>query len=379
MNLRWLTAHRRPAASAVAVAGALAALAVVPISSSADPGLGQLSSELGQQQARQQQLASNLSGLSQVIGSLSGQIALVQSREAAVQGELALDRVRLATDQAALAREEQLLVQLRARLARGRMLLARQLVSNYESDTPDLVTVLLESNGFKDLLDRITFLHDAEQQQQAIITFTRTAKAKAIIAARRLAVMEESDRRTAQDAAVRAQALAGMNSLLRAKQSALVQAQAVQHAALVASQARSGQIQAQIAQVEAQQAAQQAAQERAAQQQAAQQAAQQQSAQQQSAPASSGGPVSAPVAGSGGWVIPSSIVQCESGGQNLPPNSAGASGYYQILPSTWKQYGGTGSSAVGASRAQQNQVASRIWAGGSGASNWVCAGMVGIH
>jgi septal ring factor EnvC (AmiA/AmiB activator) len=352
----------------------------VPISSSADPGLGQLSSELGQQQARQQQLESNLSGLSEVIGSLSGQIALVQSREAAVQGELSQDRVRLATDQTALAREEQLLAQLRARLARGRMLLARQLVSNYESDSPDLVTVLLESNGFKDLLDRITFLRDAEQQQQTIITFTRRAKANATAAARRLAVMEASDRRTAQDAALRAQALAGMNALLSAKQSQLVQAQAVQHAALVASQARSGQIQAQISQIEAQQAAQQAAQERAAQQQAAQQQlARQQAAQPQSAPPSSGGPVSAPVAGSGGFVIPSSIVQCESGGQNLPPNSAGASGYYQILPSTWKQYGGTGSSAYGASRAQQNQVATRIWSGGSGASNWVCAGMVGIH
>ena len=83
--------------------------------------------------------------------------------------------------------------------------------------------------------------------------------------------------------------------------------------------------------------------------------------------------------GSGSWVIPPSVVQCESGGQNLPPNSAGASGYYQIMPATWKEFGGSGSSAYGASRAEQNLVASRIWAGGSGASNWVCAGMVGIH
>jgi hypothetical protein len=78
-------------------------------------------------------------------------------------------------------------------------------------------------------------------------------------------------------------------------------------------------------------------------------------------------------------VIPSAIVACESGGQNLPPNSAGASGYYQILPSTWKQFGGAGPAAYLASRAEQNAVASRIWGGGSGVSNWVCAGIVGIH
>lgn len=350
MNHRWRTFPRRSALAIVSVAGALAALALVPMASSAEPDLGRLNSELGQQQARSQQLESSLSGLSSMIGSLSGQIALVESREAAVQAELAHDRIRLAADQAALVREQRLLARLRARLALGRMLLARQLVSNYESDSPDLMSVLLESSGFKDLLERITFLHDAEHQQQAIITFTRVARAKATVTARRLATIEAAARRVAEEAAVRVRALAGMNSLLHAKQSALEQARSVQRAALAASRARSGKLQAKISQIEA----------------------------EQSSLASSGS-VSAPAGGSGGWVIPSSIVQCESGGQDLPPNSAGASGYYQIIPSTWKLYGGTGPSAYVASRAEQSLVASRIWAGGSGASNWVCAGMVGIH
>ena len=37
----------------------------------------------------------------------------------------------------------------------------------------------------------------------------------------------------------------------------------------------------------------------------------------------------------GPWAIPWPIVECESGGQNLPPNYASASGYYQMLDSTW--------------------------------------------
>jgi multidrug efflux pump subunit AcrA (membrane-fusion protein) len=78
----------------------------------------------------------------------------------------------------------------------------------------------------------------------------------------------------------------------------------------------------------------------------------------------------------GPWAIPWPIVQCESGGQNLPPNFAGASGYYQILPSTWKLFAGTGPAAWKASKAEQDRVASRIWAGGSGAHNWVCAALV---
>jgi septal ring factor EnvC (AmiA/AmiB activator) len=355
MTFRWRAIPRRSAAAAIAVVGALGGLAALPIASSADPSLGQLNSQLGQQQARQQHLQSSLAGLSRLINGLSGQIALVQNREAAVQAALAQDRATLASAQAALDREEQLLARLRARLARARLLLSRQLVSSYESDNPDLVGVVLESHGFSDLLERITYLRDAEHQQQAIIAVTRADRAQADAAANRLTKLEATDRRITAQTAVRAQALAGMNSLLRSKQSTLSNAQAVQQSALSASRSRGSQLQAQISRIEAQQAAQQAA--------------------AQSASASSG-PALGP---SGGWAIPYAIVLCESGGQNMPPNSAGASGYYQIMPATWRLFGGAGPAAYLASKSEQDAIASRIWNGGAGASNWVCAGMVGIH
>lgn len=79
----------------------------------------------------------------------------------------------------------------------------------------------------------------------------------------------------------------------------------------------------------------------------------------------------------GEWAIPAAIVMCESRGENLSPNGAGASGYYQIIPSTWSAYGGAGSDAYLAAKPEQDMVASRIWDGGRGASQWVCAGIVG--
>lgn len=78
----------------------------------------------------------------------------------------------------------------------------------------------------------------------------------------------------------------------------------------------------------------------------------------------------------GQWTIPAPIVMCESRGQNLPPNSATASGYYQIIDSTWRSYGGSTQEAYLAPKPQQDQVAARIWAGGSGASQWDCARLV---
>src|SRR5690606_33952728 len=76
-----------------------------------------------------------------------------------------------------------------------------------------------------------------------------------------------------------------------------------------------------------------------------------------------GGGSAAPGSAKGGWAIPWAIVQCESGGQNFPPNSAGASGYYQFMPETWRGLGGSTKHAYQASRAEQDRLAARLWNG----------------
>jgi septal ring factor EnvC (AmiA/AmiB activator) len=337
-------------------------------SQAASPSLGQLNSELGQQQARQRSLSASVGSLTGVITTLDGQIALIQGREAAVRDELANDRAALARAQTALLRERDRLAVLRARLALSRKILSRQLVSSYENDKPDLVSVVLEARGFNDLLEQLDFLRRAEQQQQSIITITRDAKARADAAARRLATLQASDRRITAETYLHARALAGMNELLQGRESALSGARAAQQAALQASVVRGGQLKSQIGRILAQQAA-------AARRAAAAAAAAQQAANASPAPVA----LSPSLGPTGGWAIPYAIVLCESGGQNLTPNSAGASGYYQIIPSTWKLFGGSGPAAYLASKAEQDAVATRIWNGGAGASNWVCAGIVGIH
>ncbi len=359
--------HARVAAIGAAVAAILAVAALVPMSSAAQPSLGQLSSALSQQQARAAGLSSSIGHLSGLIGSLGSQVAFVEQREAAVRVDLAQDRLALERVSASLLSERRLLRILVARLVRARQLLASQLVSSYESDNPDLVSIVLESRGFSDLLDKIQYLRSAESEQNELIAATRSDKQQADGAAQRLAVLEQTDVGVTSAAATRVQALAGMNALLQSREVALQDARAAQAVALTAAQARGQALQAQIGQVEAQQAAA----ERAAA-----------SSPTLAAPVSSGSgtPVPSGASGvSGGWVIPSSVVACESGGQNLTPNGAGASGYYQIIPGTWKQYGGSGSAAYLAPKSEQDAIASRIWGGGAGAGAWTCATMLGVH
>jgi septal ring factor EnvC (AmiA/AmiB activator) len=344
-----------------------AAVILVPAPSSADPSLGSLNSQLGHEQSRQHQLSSSIGGLSRTIASLDGQIALVRSREAAVRADLTRDRAALARIRVLLVREQRLLTLLRTRLTRAKLLLARQLVSSYEGDRPDLVGVVLEAQGFNDLLNKIAFLRRAEGEQQSLIKLTEAAKAAADNAERRLAKLEAIDLQKTTAAATRARALAGMNALLQTKQNALARAREAQRLALAASQARGSRLRGAIARLQAKQAA--------AQRAAAAAAAAASATPTPSATPTANGPTYGP---SGGWAIPYAIVLCESGGQNLSPNSAGASGYYQIMPATWKLFGGTGPAAYLASKSEQDAVASRIWNGGAGAHNWVCAGIVGI-
>jgi septal ring factor EnvC (AmiA/AmiB activator) len=340
-----------------------AAVILVPAPSSADPSLGQLNQQLNHEQTRQRGLSSSIGSLSRTISSLDGQIRLVRSREVEVRADLARDRSALARIRVLLGREQRLVALLRARLTRAKMLLARQLVSQYEGDRPDLVGVVLEAQGFNDLLNKLAFLRRAEGQQQSLIKLTEVSKAQADAAERRLAKLEAIDLQQTNAAATRARALAGMNALLQTKQNALARARQAQRLALAASQARGGRLRGAIARLQAQQAA----------------AARAAAAAAAPTPTSGSPTPSGPTYGpSGGWAIPYPIVLCESGGQNLSPNSAGASGYYQIMPATWKLFGGTGPAAYLASKSEQDAVASRIWAGGSGAHNWVCAGIVGI-
>jgi septal ring factor EnvC (AmiA/AmiB activator) len=356
---------RAPLLAAGLAAGLTLALlaAIDPTPGTAAPSVGKLRSQLGAQQSHQQQLSSSIGSLNQLIAKLDSQISLVEGREQTVADELSSDRAKLEAIHGELIDERALLVKLRAKLAAGRALLAKQLLSGYEANQPTLVSIVLSAGGFQDLLNQLNFLGRAEHEQKALIATTTNAQQRATHAARRLAGLQSTDRRITHAAVIEQRALAGMNALLSSKQAALSKARAAQSAALAASHARSEALRHQISKVKAQQAAAEAAAAKASAQDAA-----------DTEPA----PPTDPALGStGGWAIPYAIVLCESGGQNDPPNSAGASGYYQIIPSTWQEYGGTGPAAYLTSKAEQSAVATRIW-DGAGPGAWDCASIVGI-
>jgi peptidoglycan DL-endopeptidase CwlO len=182
----------------------LALWGLLPVASSGSPGsiqrkIERKQAQIGAQRGREQVLTQDISRYTHQIDALQGDITRLQARQSRLQASLDAKRAELARVQARLRQERLHLARLRARLAEARVALANRLVQIYKADKPDVVTVVLESDGFADLLERTEFMQRVSAQDARIIAAVRAAKARATATAHRLAALE---RRQAHVAAV---------------------------------------------------------------------------------------------------------------------------------------------------------------------------------
>ena len=103
---------------------------------------------------RERVLTSTIETYSRRINLLQGDITTLQERQYKIEADLAAKRAELSRIQQDLRKERARLTRLRARLAESRAALSARLVHLFKADEPDMVTVVLESNGFEDLLQR---------------------------------------------------------------------------------------------------------------------------------------------------------------------------------------------------------------------------------
>jgi len=173
----------------------LALWVTLPLVSSADPQ-GRISSIQGKIQSKQGKLdkvngkarvlTSDISALTARIDALQGTISTLQGREDAIQSDLDAKRRELSRTQTQLRAVRARLVRLRARFAHARTVLAQRLVEIYKADEPDVISVVLDSHGFADLLENGAYLRRIGEQDREIITAVRDAKEAMAGAARRL-------------------------------------------------------------------------------------------------------------------------------------------------------------------------------------------------
>jgi len=337
--------RRHALQSLLPLSGLLALVLALSLAPEAHPSVGSLQQGIAADQAHEQSLSAAAGNVTALIDRVGAQLSILSGRVSAIEDQLAAERTRLSELAADVTAERGLAARLRARYAVDQARLSRWLVSDYEHGRPDLITVVLNAGGFSELLERLDFLRRLSDEEGQITTQTRNARVVAVASIARLRRLGIAQAQAAKATAAETAALQSIQSALSAREAVLAQARAVDLAQLSRTRGDRAQLQSRL----------------------------------RSELAALAAPPTTSTAPSGtSFVIPWSIVQCESGGQNLPPNSAGASGYYQIIPSTWKGDGGTTAQAYQAPKSEQDTVAARIWDGGAGARNWVCAGIVGI-
>ncbi len=116
------------------------------------------------EQAQQKEgvLTSQISTESRQLATLTSEVNALKSHEARVVAKLEAKQRELRTEQQKLDRTK-------TRLERSIAILEMRLVDMYKSGEPDLVTVVLNSNGFDDLVARADYLKEIKSQDDRIV------------------------------------------------------------------------------------------------------------------------------------------------------------------------------------------------------------------
>ncbi len=231
------------------------------------------------------------------------------------------------------------LLRSRQRLVRARQLLADRLVAIYTSGTPDLSELFLAASDFGELASTAEYLLAIQQSDQQLASRVDELRAELSGETSRLSTARQQvDAHNAELAAARD----GFAAARSAAESSARELAAVSQSRQTKIESLKSDINSWQKKIEKAEAAPPAAAAAEVEQML-------------------GGPYS----------IPTYIVMCESGGNYSALNpSSGAGGAYQIIPSTWEAYGGSGLPHE-ASKAEQDRIAALIYAD-SGTAPWVC-------
>jgi peptidoglycan DL-endopeptidase CwlO len=225
---------------------ALAAFLLLPM-----PGLSEtLSSRISKQRTKvaaklhtEGVLTSTISAFNNRITGLQGQIRSLQDRQNRIQTSLDRKRAELAQIQNRLQVARDRLARLRARLDLAMKQLAARLVDEYESDQPDMVTVILESHGFDDLLTKADFMERISRQDQQVVGTVKVLKAQAAKQAAELASLEQQAQNAANTILAQRNAVAASKGQLVTSRNALQSARNGRRAVL--ARVRSSRVHAQ--------------------------------------------------------------------------------------------------------------------------------------
>jgi peptidoglycan hydrolase CwlO-like protein len=343
--------------AAVATAVAAGALLALGAGTAGAQSISDLNSKIAGAQSQAQSMSADVQAKADQVAAAQQQAAAAAQREAELSNLLAEGQQRSADLAVKVEQTQSHLQRARAHLKRALGDLQARLVDIYKSGAPNAAEILLNAHGFRDLANRANMIGRIENSDADLAKRVRSLRNQvkdALTSVRQAKAQQDAYNARVSDARDQ---IASVRATAEQQAATLDAARQQEQAAIATLQSNVSSWENQVQQIQAAQAA------------AAAEAAQQAQEAQQASAASAQQTVANWV---GNWAIPEAIVMCESGGSfNAVNSSSGAGGAYQILPSTWRLYGGSGA-PQDASASLQSQIAAQIWRD-SGPSAWACA------
>ncbi len=174
----------------VALAVITALLGGVLIASSA----ADLSTQIQSSKSTAANLQNQIKAESQQIAKTAGGVAAAQQQLATVQANLDQHIAQLRSVQTKLMTAKGQLLVLEQKLHLASTYLAANLRASYESGSPNLVDVILNSNGFSNLLNQVNYIKDAQSKDTQIVRVMQIARTRVQQEAMSLGRLELQDR-----------------------------------------------------------------------------------------------------------------------------------------------------------------------------------------
>ena len=189
------------------------------------------------------------------IGQLDASIAALARRLSRIQADLDAKHAQLDKLRVELTAARTRLGQLEAYAAHAQHVLAQQLVATYETDAPNIVTVVIEATGFQDLLNRLAFMQRVRKQDVSVISQVRAARRAVAAQATRLGRLEVREQTLIEQIVGQRNQLAQASVSLQRQRTAVARFRNAKASELAGARAEVGHLQHELSQLQAAQAA----------------------------------------------------------------------------------------------------------------------------
>jgi peptidoglycan hydrolase CwlO-like protein len=246
-----ITSHWiRRASATLAVAGAMLGTGLTA------PSSGDLSGQISDARSAASALQGQIAADTRQIETTTNGLATARTRLTDVQNTLDQRVAQLRTVQNSLLGARDRLVVLENELHAATLALSANLVAGYEGAQPDLMTVILNSHGFGDLLNQVSFMQRIARHNSSIVGFTRAARAEVSRQANQLAALENRDRTLADQVLGERNQIAALQAALLREQLRELSARTATSGRLSSVTAHLGTLQHELNVIEARAAAQ---------------------------------------------------------------------------------------------------------------------------